>query len=57
MCNHLVKDTKESTGKSMKNASAYCSMQKGTSQAIAMTNSEKIKELCQSEVSYLLSKL
>ena len=39
-------NTKEDTGKSMKNALcvlhyAYCSMPKGTSQAEAMSNSEK----------------
>ena len=57
-------DTKEDTGKSMKNALyVYCGIPKGTCQAKAMSNSEKIKpvvlaiiELCLSEdISQLLN--
>jgi len=50
------RDTKEGPGKSMKMHCMYSGMAKGTSQAEAMSNSEKIKpvalaivELCESE--------
>jgi len=36
-------NTKEDTGKSLKNALAYCCMPKGTSRAEAMSSSERIK--------------
>jgi len=38
-------NTKEDTGKAMKNHCTYCGMLKGTSRAEAMSNSEKIKSI------------
>ena len=48
-------DTKKDTGKSMKNACMYCGMPKGTSQAEAMSNSEKIKPIALAVIELHLS--
>ena len=48
-------DTKEDTGKSMKNALYVCGMPKGTSRAEAMSNSEKSKPIALAVIELRLS--
>ena len=48
-------DTKEDTGKSMKNALMYCGMPKGTCRAEATLNSEKIKPVALAIIKLCLS--
>ena len=48
-------DTKEDTGKSMKNALLYCRMPKGTCQAKATSSSEEIKPIALAVIKLCLS--